>query len=160
MQHLLRTVVAGVVVLGAGCASAGSRPPASPATVGTRATATVGRPEPGAVAHLRGLAGESVGDVTLTQTDAGVLVAGTVSGLGLGEHAIHIHTVGACVPPFTSAGGHYNPEGRHHGFMNAAGHHMGDMANLVTPAAGKYSFEQLVAGAHLNGRDGILDSDG
>lgn len=117
-------------------------------------------PEPSAVARLRGLNGETVGEVAFTQTDAGVLVAGTVSDLGLGSHAMHIHAVGSCVPPFTSAGGHYNPDGRHHGFLNPDGPHMGDMANLVLPAAGKYSFEQLIAGARLEGRGGMLDADG
>jgi Cu-Zn family superoxide dismutase len=156
----LRSVALGAVMAAAACASASSQPTPAPAPVGTRAATQARLPRPGAVAHLRGLAGESVGEVTLTQTDAGVLVAGTVAGLGLGEHAIHIHTVGMCQPPFTSAGGHYNPEGRHHGFMNPDGHHMGDMANVVTPAAGKYSFQQLIADAHLTGRNGILDADG
>lgn len=146
----------------AGCAGASHAPatqPQSP-TVGSSASATIRTPAPGAIAELHGLAGESVGEVSFTQTPAGVVVLGTVSGLGLGAHGIHIHAVGQCVAPFTSAGPHFNPENRHHGFLNPQGHHMGDMANLMLPAAGKYTFQQLIAGAHLTGDDGMLDADG
>jgi superoxide dismutase, Cu-Zn family len=35
----------------------------------------------------------------------------------VGEHAFHVHAVGKCEPPFTSAGGHFNPGNKKHGLM-------------------------------------------
>lgn len=161
MRSVSRWIIAASIGA-AGCAGAARAPATQPQrpTVGASAPAPVRTPPAGAIAELRGLTGDPVGQVSFTQTPAGVLVAGTVSGLGLGAHAIHIHAVGSCVPPFTSAGPHFNPENRHHGFLNPDGHHMGDMANLLLPAAGKYSFQQLIAGARLTGDDGMLDADG
>ena len=39
----------------------------------------------------------------------GVLLNLAIKGLPAGEHAFHVHAVGKCEPPFTSAGGHFNP---------------------------------------------------
>jgi len=162
MRSVPRWIVAAVAAVAVGCAGTSRAPATQPQTptVSAAASAPVRAPSPGAIAELRGLTGEPVGQVSFTQTPAGVLVAGTVSGLGLGAHGIHIHAVGSCVPPFTSAGPHFNPENRHHGFLNPDGHHVGDMPNLILPAAGRYSFQQLIAGAHLTGDDGMLDADG
>src|SRR5689334_6483434 len=57
-----------------------ARPPAAPA-YSTTATAT-----------MHDLAGARVGTVTFTDTYAGLLIRGTVAELGLGAHAIHIHS--------------------------------------------------------------------
>jgi len=162
MRSATRLTVAAGLMAALGCGGA-THPPApapQPPPVGSSASATIRTPPAGAIAELHGLGGESIGQVSFTQTPAGVVVLGTVSGLGLGAHGIHIHAVGSCVPPFTSAGGHFNPEGRHHGFLNPQGHHMGDMANLMLPAAGKYVFQQLIADARLTGDGGMLDADG
>jgi Cu-Zn family superoxide dismutase len=98
-----------------------------------------------------------VGTVAVAEVRAGLLVSGTVRGLGLGQHGIHIHAVGKCEAPFTTAGGHLNPNGHKHGFRSADGPHMGDMPNIDTPAAGQYKFEYVVAGVRLSD---LLDSDG
>jgi Cu/Zn superoxide dismutase len=47
-----------------------------------------------ATAVLHDLAGRHVGDVTFTDSYAGVLIAGTLNGVGLGAHGIHIHEFG------------------------------------------------------------------
>ena len=45
---------------------------------------------------------------------------------GLGAyHGFHIHAVGACVAPFTTAGGHWNPAGVDHG------DHKGDLPSVL-----------------------------
>ena len=55
-----------------------------------------------------------------------------------GVHGIHIHQNAKCDPPdFKSAGGHFNPDGKKHGFDNPEGHHAGDMLNLTVDAKGK-----------------------
>ena len=64
-----------------------------------------------AKATLRGADGKEVGTAELIQTPAGTLVKLSVKGLPPGEHAFHVHAVGQCEAPFTSAGGHYNPAG-------------------------------------------------
>jgi Cu-Zn family superoxide dismutase len=134
-------------VLVAAFVPAACRPPA---TVGTAPGAT-------AIATLRDLSGAQVGNVTLSDTYAGVLLVGTVSGVGLGAHGMHVHETGACTPPFTTAGGHFNPDKKKHGFKNSDGHHAGDLPNVDTPAAGQHKFESLLSGVTLAQ---LLDGDG
>jgi len=67
-------------------------------------------PDPGvATAVLHDADGAEVGTVTWTQGDGVVTVQATVQGMPPGFHGFHVHTVGECVAPFTSAGGHLNP---------------------------------------------------
>ncbi len=113
-----------------------------------------------ATATMHDLAGGRVGTVTFTDTYAGLLIRGTVAELGLGAHAIHIHTVGRCDPPFTTAGPHFNPEGHQHGFKNPNGPHLGDLPNIDTPASGRLTFEILMPYATLRGKNALIDGDG
>ena len=64
-----------------------------------------------------------------------------VKGVPPGQHAFHVHAVGKCEPPFTSAGGHFNPAGKKHGMEAAEGSHAGDMPNLFIPASGELTVE-------------------
>lgn len=75
--------------------------------------------------ELHDAAGASIGFVKLTKQGGKVIVRGEVSGLTPGFHGFHVHAVGQCVAPFTSAGGHYNPGGTGHGS------HAGDMPTLL-----------------------------
>ena len=113
-----------------------------------------------ATATLRDLVGGRVGTVTLTDTYAGLLIRGTISELGLGAHAIHIHSVGRCEPPFTTAGPHFNPDNRQHGFKNPRGWHLGDLPNLDTPASGRLTFEFVLPEVTIRGKNALLDGDG
>jgi Cu-Zn family superoxide dismutase len=98
--------------------------------------------------------------VTFSDAYGGVLIAGNITGLGLGAHAIHIHETGKCQPPFTTADAHFNPTGKRHGFLNPDGAHLGDLPNIDTPPAGKLRFEFILSGATLRGAVAILDADG
>jgi Cu-Zn family superoxide dismutase len=90
-----------------------------------------------AKATLKNADGKDVGTAQLTQTaTGGVLISLAVNGLPAGDHAFHVHAVGKCEPPFTSAGGHFNPGNKKHGMMAADGQHAGDMPNLHIPASG------------------------
>ena len=60
----------------------------------------------------------------------GVSIDLDVRNLPPGEHAIHFHAVPKCEPPFTSAGGHFNPTNKPHGT------HAGDMGNFTADAKG------------------------
>jgi len=110
-----------------------------------------------AKATLKNAEGKDVGSAALTQTPAGVLIKLAVKGLPPGERAFHIHGVGKCEPPFTSAGPHFNPGGKKHGLMAADGHHAGDLPNLHVPASGELAVEVLNAGVTLEqGKPGSL----
>lgn len=81
--------------------------------------------------------GQSVGTAELTQQEGGVQIAIHVMGLAAGEHGFHVHETGSCTAPdFTSAGGHFAPDGRQHGTENPDGPHAGDMPNLVVAENG------------------------
>jgi Cu-Zn family superoxide dismutase len=60
----------------------------------------------GARADMVNAQGQPVGDVTFTETEGKVVVEANLRGLPPGFHGFHIHAVGRCDPPFTSAGGH------------------------------------------------------
>ena len=93
--------------------------------------------------ELKDTIGQSVGQITLTQEGNGVRLSGTFSNLPAGPHGIHVHTVGACSPDFSAAGGHFNPLGRQHGLDNPAGAHAGDMPGLQINADGTGTFNHL-----------------
>lgn len=133
--------------------TAPARPPATP-------TATMPAAGTSANATIRDATGVRVGTATFTDTYSGLLIVGTVMNVGLGAHGVHIHSVGKCEPPFTSAGPHFNPLGKQHGFENPNGPHLGDMPNIDTPAAGALRFEVLLPGVTLKGTNPLLDADG
>jgi Cu-Zn family superoxide dismutase len=115
-----------------------------------------------ASAPLKNADGKEVGSANLTQTPQGVLINIAVKGLPPGEHAFHIHAVGKCEAPFTSAGGHYNPGGKKHGLLAADGAHAGDMPNLHIPQNGDLTVEVVNAAITLDkGKpNSVFDADG
>jgi Cu-Zn family superoxide dismutase len=81
--------------------------------------------------------GNRVGEVSFEETERGVRVRARVDGLEPGEHSFHIHENAACeAPDFESAGGHFNPGGTEHGFLNPKGPHAGDLLNITVAEDG------------------------
>jgi superoxide dismutase, Cu-Zn family len=78
-----------------------------------------------AIAVLKDASGQQVGLAVLRERHGEVSVNADVWGLTPGFHGFHVHAVGQCVPPFTSAGGHFNPAGAGHG------DHAGDLPSLL-----------------------------
>jgi Cu-Zn family superoxide dismutase len=111
---------------------------------------------------MKNAEGADVGMVELVAAPRGILMRGRFKALPPGVHAFHIHEVGKCEPPFTSAGGHFNPQGHEHGLMNPKGRHAGDLPNLTVPGSGGLDVEVFVSGVALAaGQPGnLLDADG
>lgn len=137
------------VLSAAGCAQQPEQPPAT---------------EPGgpqitrAVAVIHPTEGHEVrGTVTFTREAGGVRIVADLRGLPAGEHGFHIHEFGDCsAPDGTSAGGHYNPQGKPHGAPDAAERHAGDLGNITADDTGHATYDRVDTVIRLNGPDSIL----
>lgn len=87
---------------------------------------------------LKDTEGKSVGDAVVWDRGSGIGLDLHLHDLPAGEHAVHIHQVPKCeAPDFKSAGGHFNPENKKHGFDSPEGHHAGDLRNFTVGPDGK-----------------------
>lgn len=76
--------------------------------------------------------GLRVGTVNFFQkTNSKVLIRVSAHDLPAGFHGFHVHSVGECLPPFTSAGGHFDLDGHSHR------DHAADLPVLLVNADGK-----------------------
>ncbi len=130
------------------------------------ASASTGAARPAAQplqVSLVGAQGQAMGKAMLEETPAGVLITIELAGLTPGEHGFHIHEKGLCEPTggFASAGGHFAPTRKAHGFRDAKGHHSGDMPNLFSAADGTVRAQVLNRAVTLGkGKASLFDTDG
>ncbi|WP_310385200.1 superoxide dismutase family protein [Roseateles sp.] len=118
-----------------------------------------------AVASLTPTQGHDVrGLVMFHEKDGHLMVHAKLSGLKANaEHGFHLHEKGDCASTDgTSAGGHFNPDGKPHGPQNAA-HHAGDMPALKADAKGVVDQKFMLHGptvaagpVSINGRSVIV----
>lgn len=140
----------------------------SPETDNTKAASNEPVPAPpvarraaAAVATVRDASGRELGILTLSESDAGITIAGRLEGLAPGEHGMHLHATGRCEPPgFESAGGHWNPTERQHGSANPQGPHAGDLPNLVVGSDSAGPVQATTSSGTLFGNIPLLDADG
>lgn len=102
------------------------------------ACATMPAAGPSAVAKLEPTKGNTAsGTVEFVQEGDKVKVNAVVTGLAADrEHGFHVHEKGDCSSgDGTSAGGHFNPDGKPHGPQSGP-HHSGDMPSLKADATG------------------------
>jgi Cu-Zn family superoxide dismutase len=112
-------------------------------------------------AELKDARGTHVGEAAFQDSPEGVKVTATFTDLPPGEHAIHVHAVGKCEPPFESSGAHFNPTEKKHGRDNPQGAHAGDMPNLQVSPMRRATIDVLLPKVSLNGGPAALpDGDG
>lgn len=130
------------------------------------ACAPVQTPEPVAVnnvalAELKRSDGSGAGVATLSDRNDGLRLSVAATGFAQGTYGIHLHAIGKCdSPDFTTAGPHWNPAQKQHGFDNPMGTHAGDIRNLVVNSGGAAAIEVNLNGVQFEGLTGLFDADG
>jgi Cu-Zn family superoxide dismutase len=95
------------------------------------------------------------GEVTFSQDGSRVRATGEITGLTPGRHGLHLHEKGDCsAPDASSAGGHFNPEGRKHGGPQGTERHAGDFGNVNANRSGTATVDSTLAGVSLSSLTG------
>ena len=118
--------------------------------------------EQGVNAILMDPDGKQIGNVAISELAHGLRIFAQAGNVPPGVHAFHIHETGQCEPPdFESAGDHYNPTGKQHGWDNPEGPHAGDFANVHVHEDGRLAVEYFTNAVTLGeGETTLFDDDG
>jgi Cu-Zn family superoxide dismutase len=130
----------------------------SAACAAVLAAPAIAQEPPKATVNFINAQGNETGTATLTETPNGVLIHLDLRGLPTGAHGFHIHEKGVCDPAvnFASAGGHFNPTGKKHGYMVLGGVHAGDMPNQYVGLDGRLRADIINPNVTLTDRGGTL----
>jgi Cu-Zn family superoxide dismutase len=131
-----------------------------------------GKAQPHTLARAKAdIRGDGItGEATFTELENGtgrkveitVHLKGDPAKLTPGLHGVHLHAVGKCEPPFTSAGGHFDP-GPAGNTDPDANHpfHMGDIPNIQINEKGEGTLRVTTTRVTLSeGPVSLLDEDG
>ncbi len=152
-------VVAAIATIVA-CGGTTSQAPAATQTTAPTTAAPTARPLTASV-ELKDKDGTTVASVALTEQTGGVRIVLTATKLPAGQHGWHVHAVGKCdAPDFTTAGGHFNPDGKQHGAQNPQGAHAGDLGNLAAAADGSARADVVAKVTLAAGAASLLKTDG
>jgi Cu-Zn family superoxide dismutase len=95
------------------------------------------KPPKSVVVKMQDSQGKDAGTATLSSAAGGVKIKLNLHGIAPGEHGLHVHQAAKCeAPDFKSAGGHFNPDSKHHGLQNPEGPHAGDIPNFKADIKG------------------------
>lgn len=115
-------------------------------------------------ADIKGEGITGTADFVESQQGSGKIVNITVtlSGLKEGMHGVHLHEVGKCEAPFTSAGGHFDPGPAGNANPDANHpYHMGDIPPITATANGKGTMKVATTRVTLSeGPLSLFDADG
>ncbi|MBB5208409.1 superoxide dismutase family protein [Chiayiivirga flava] len=122
---------------------AATTPAATPATTPATTLAPAGTAGamPQARVELKPTQNQTASGGLVLESDGktpGVRLHGTIEGLTPNStHGFHIHENGDCsAPDGSSAGGHFNPDGKSHGDPASEEHHVGDIFAVTADANG------------------------
>jgi len=102
-------------------------------SVGLIAAGTATAAGPKYTYPIKTSSGADGGKVTFSNAKGGVKVKIELKNIPFGDHGVHVHQNAVCdAPDFKGAGGHFNPDGKKHGYMNDLGHHNGDLPKSVS----------------------------
>lgn len=158
----LPSIVLGAALLTAACSGDTQKVPVSGSE--EQGMPQEGETAPVIEAPVMNIENKEIGTATLTEEAGGVVLELDVGGLAPGEHALHFHEKGVCTAPDfkESAGGHFNPEGKEHGFDNPNGSHAGDLENFIADEDGsakvRYTTDAVTLG--LGADNSLIDDNG
>ncbi len=128
-----------------------------------KAKQTPSLPKYQAKAEIFNSDGQQVGRAVFFENSDGVRMVVEVVGIPAGNHGIHIHEFGICESPeFKTAGNHFNPTSKKHGFQNKSGPHGGDLPNLkIEDGSLAGRLEYLLPDVSLgSGKNSLFKKDG
>jgi Cu-Zn family superoxide dismutase len=105
----------------------------------------------GTSVQIQGKSGTSTGGTLhLSDTDKGLHVTGTLTGLTPGMHGLHVHEKGDCsAKDASSAGSHFMVGEQTHGAPGKKGSHAGDLGNVKANKKGEAKIDKTFAGLTL-----------